>query len=237
MPAVSPPPSLSIIVPVLNDAAPLRTLLQQLAAWRSAAVAWELIVVDGGSSDASAAVAAEGADLVLQTAPGRALQLQTGVAHARGRLLWLLHADSQLQPAHLQQLLTLAQANLAQCWGRFDVQIAGTQPLLPLVAWSMNWRSRLSAICTGDQGMFISANLLQLIGGIPQQALMEDIELSRRLRRLARPRCLRPPLTTAGRRWQQQGFWRTVLLMWWLRLQYFFGVAPAQLARRYYPSS
>lgn len=220
---------LSVIIPVRDDASALGRLLHELAAVPSRDV--EIVVVDGGSTDGSARVAAQSGARVLTSPPGRGAQLAAGVAAARGRWLWLLHADSRAVAAAYGLLRDLDDT---PGWGRFDVRFDPPRRLLRLVAAMMSVRSRLTGICTGDQGIFAHRALLDAAGGMPEQPLMEDIELSRRLRRLAHPRCPAVTLTTSSRRWLQHGVWRTVVAMWWFRLRYWLGTDPAALARDYY---
>ena len=222
-------PMLSIVIPVLEEATTIAQALQRLAPLRDRGA--EVIVVDGGSSDATVAHARPLADRV-ETAPrGRAAQMNAGAAQARGQTLLFLHADTVL-PAEADRLIAAALAGGAP-WGRFDVRIEGTHPMLAVVAWSMNLRSRLSGIATGDQAMFVRRAAFDAVGGFPDIALMEDIALSRALKRRGRPTCLRARVTTSGRRWQRHGVLRTILLMWRLRLAYFLGADPADLAVRY----
>jgi rSAM/selenodomain-associated transferase 2 len=222
-------PGLSIVVPVLNEAAGIEAALQALVPLRARGV--EVIVVDGGSSDASAQRAALLADHVLASARGRARQMNAGAAAARGELLLFLHADTRL-PDAADALLHQAVARGAM-WGRFDVRIDGRPMLLRLVAALMNRRSRLTGIATGDQAMFVRRELFRRIGGFPDQPLMEDIELSRRLRALAPPCCLRQRVVTSGRRWETRGVWRTIFLMWRLRWRYWRGESAHALAEAY----
>lgn len=223
-------PSLSIIIPVLDEAVAIAAALEALAPLRAKGV--EIIVVDGGSADETAALAAPLADRVVASARGRARQINAGAATARGNVLLFLHADTRLPPdADRLALDGLAQSGRA--WGRFDVTIEGRHPLLPFVAASMNARSRLTGIATGDQAMFVTRDAFSATGGFPEIALMEDITLARNLKRISPPLCLRARVTTSGRRWEQRGVLRTVLLMWRLRLAYFFGANPRDLARRY----
>jgi rSAM/selenodomain-associated transferase 2 len=223
-------PSLSIIIPVLNEAAVIVTALEALAPLRSRGA--EVIVVDGGSADRTAALAEPFADSVITSARGRAVQMNTGAAVARGDVLVFLHADTRLPPDP-DRIILDGLARSGRAWGRFDVSIEGRHPLLRVVATSMNARSRLTGIATGDQAMFMTRKAFTGVGGFPDIALMEDIELSRRLKRISPPLRLRARVTTSSRRWENRGVLRTILLMWRLRLAYFFGASPDDLARRY----
>jgi rSAM/selenodomain-associated transferase 2 len=223
-------PSLSIIIPVLDEAVAIAAALEALAPLRAKGV--EIIVVDGGSADETAALAAPLADRVVASARGRATQMNAGAATARGNVLLFLHADTRL-PADADRLVLDGLAKSRRAWGRFDVTIEGRHLLLPFVAASMNARSRLTGIATGDQAMFVTRDAFSATGGFPEIALMEDITLARNLKRISPPLCLRARVTTSGRRWEQRGVLRTVLLMWRLRLAYFFGAKPEDLARRY----
>jgi len=223
-------PSLSIIVPVLNEAAVIVTALEALAALRERGA--EVIVVDGGSADRTAALAEPFADSVITSARGRAVQMNAGAAVARGDVLLFLHADTRLPPDP-DRIILDGLARSGRAWGRFDVSIEGCHPLLRVVATSMNARSRLTGIATGDQAMFMTRKAFTGVGGFPDIALMEDIELSRRLKRISPPLRLRARVTTSSRRWENRGVLRTILLMWRLRLAYFFGASPDDLARRY----
>ena len=223
-------PSISIVMPVLDEAATIHDKLAVLAPFRAAGA--EVIVVDGGSADETATLAAQGADRVLSTPRGRAAQMNAGAAAARGDILLFLHADTVLP----ENAVTLVQDGLAQAgmrWGRFDVTIEGASRLLPVIAAMMNLRSRLTGIATGDQAMFVRRDAFQSVGRFPEIQLMEDIALSRALKKVSRPVCLRAKVRTSGRRWDKNGSLRTILLMWRLRLAYFLGADPARLALRY----
>ena len=223
--------SISIIVPVVNEAAVLPACLQALQPLRRQDC--ELLVVDGGSTDTSVTIAHALADRVLATPAGRAVQMNAGAQVARGDILWFLHGDS-LPPPDAAVLIRAALAKSSHCWGRFDVRLSGNRPLLWIVETLMNRRSYLTGIATGDQGIFIRRSAFAQVGGYPAIPLMEDIALSRALKRLSRPVCLHQCLLTSSRRWEQQGIWKTILLMWRLRLAYFLGADPARLARIYY---
>ena len=218
----------SIIVPALDEAAALAETLAPLQAARAAGA--EVLVVDGGSRDATVAVASPLADRVIVAARGRASQMNTGAREAAGKSLLFLHADTILPPGAIDAVL---EALARRAWGRFDVAIAGEDPLLAVVALGMNLRSRWSGIATGDQAIFVRREDFEAVGGFPAIPLMEDVALSRALKRRSRPACLRQRALTSGRRWQRHGVLRTVLLMWRLRLAYFLGADPHRLARRY----
>lgn len=221
--------NLSIILPVLNEAPHIAAALHALMPLRACGA--EVIVVDGGSTDGSAQLAAPDADRVLAAPRGRANQMNAGAAVARGDVLLFLHADTRL-PENAAWLIADAIASGGR-WGRFDVRIGGTSAWLPVVAAMMNWRSRLTGIATGDQAIFVSRADFEAVGGFPAIPLMEDIALSRRLRGIGRPACLATPATTSGRRWEMNGVWRTIGLMWWLRLRFFFGADPHRLVQEY----
>lgn len=220
---------LSIVMPVLDEAAVLPGALAALAGVRTRG--HELIVVDGGSRDGSAALAAAAADQVIAAPRGRARQMNAGAACAKGQVLLFLHADTQLPTGAAAAVLEAVAGGAP--WGRFDVSIDGRSPWLRAVAWFMNQRSRLSGIATGDQAMFVQRELFQRLHGFADQPLMEDIELSCRLRAVARPACVRARVLTSGRRWDSHGVWRTMLLMWRLRWRYWRGASPHALAREY----
>ncbi len=221
--------SISLIIPVLNEAREIGSLLphwQELQ--RSGA---ELIVVDGGSTDGTAALLRREGFTVLQAARGRASQMNAGAARSAGALLIFLHADTRLPDGALALVRQALSAGPG--WGRFDVELSGGGPMLRLVAASMNLRSRLSGIATGDQAIFMSRECFDQVGGFPDQPLMEDIELSARLRARMAPACLRARVISSGRRWQRNGTWPTILTMWGLRLAYACGVPSSALARFY----
>lgn len=229
-PAGAPPSALTLIIPVLNEGAVIARLLASLSPFRDRGI--EVVVVDGGSTDGTSAAALPGADQLIVAPSGRARQMNAGAAAAHAPVLLFLHADTRI-PANADELILTGLASSGLEWGRFDVSIDGPSHWLPFVAWLMNLRSRVTGIATGDQAMFVTRRAFDALGGFPDQALMEDVELSSRLLRRGRPLYLRPPVVTSGRRWVARGVWRTIFLMWWIRLLYFFGVAPDRLARLY----
>jgi rSAM/selenodomain-associated transferase 2 len=220
---------LCIVMPVLNEAHTLAASLGALQPLRQRGV--RVVVVDGGSDDDTLAIARAHADLTLLAPRGRAAQMNAGAAACMADMLLFLHADTRLPP-QADELVHAALAG-SQGWGRFDVRIDSPRPLLRMVAGLMNWRSRWSGIATGDQAMFVRRDLFTAVGGFAPIPLMEDIALSRALKRHTPPACLRAQVVTSARRWEQHGLVRTILLMWRLRAAYFLGAAPAQLALQY----
>ena len=220
---------LSIIMPVLDEAAEIEAALTALAPFRARGV--EVIVADGGSGDDTVGLARPLADRVVMAARGRAAQMNAGATVAKGDVLLFLHADTHL-PGDADRLILDAFTRSGRAWGRFDVRINGGG-VFALISAFMNARSRLSGIATGDQAMFVSRAAFDNVGSFPPIALMEDVTLSAKLKRVGRPLCLAARVTTSGRRWHRQGVLRTILLMWKLRLAYFFGADPVRLARAY----
>jgi rSAM/selenodomain-associated transferase 2 len=230
--AAHPAPAISVIIPVLNEENHIAATLGPLLAWRDAG--HEIIVVDGGSTDRTVSVARPLADqLLVSPRRGRAHQMNHGARAAYGDILLFLHADTQ-PPAGAAQEILAALATQPKGWGFFRVRFTGGSPVLAMVAFMMNLRSRLSGIATGDQAVFVRRPLFDAVGGYPAIPLMEDIALCRRLKHIHRPICLGKRVTTSSRRWERHGVWRTVILMWRLRLAYFFGADPGRLARRYH---
>lgn len=221
----------TIVIPVLNEQGTLSKQLASLQPLRDRG--HEVIVVDGGSDDASAAIAIPYADKVLHSSKGRAKQMNLGAANAKHNWLLFLHVDTRLPASAMNSLQTVF-ASSSSTWGRFDVCLSGQHVLYRVIAWFMNKRSRLTGIATGDQSMFVFKPSFVDVGGFPDIALMEDIALSTRLRKISTPVCLTDVVITSNRRWREKGIVRTILFMWSLRLRYFFGENPCALAERYY---
>ena len=221
--------SLSIIIPVLNEASILPDRLEALQFVRSRAV--ELIVVDGGSTDGSLEISRGLSDHTLKSPAGRARQMNEGAQHASSEWLLFLHADTRLDGEAFEALLEALIGEPG--WGWFDVRIEGEHPLLSLTAAMMNARAGLTKVATGDQGLFVKKALFDAVGGFPDMPLMEDVALSKALRGVAKSTVIRTPLATDGRRWDQGGWFRTVLKMWGLRFAYWAGVGPDRLANYY----
>jgi rSAM/selenodomain-associated transferase 2 len=222
-------PALCIVVPVLDEAASLRARLKALDAFRRRGA--RVVVVDGGSGDDTLTIAREHADLALLAPRGRASQMNAGAAACPADVLLFLHADTVL-PDNADALVRRATLG-PFAWGRFDVRIDSPRAALRMVSAMMNLRSRWTGIATGDQALFVRHDLFRQIGGFPDLPLMEDIAMSRALKRHGPPACLKDRVTTSARRWERQGVWRTIVLMWHLRAAYFLGADPRQLAIRY----
>lgn len=224
-------PRLSVIIPTLNESSTLEQCLGLLVEMRERG--HEVIVVDGGSRDDTVRMARRQADHVLQSGRGRARQMNAGARAASGDVLLFLHADSRL-PADADRLILGALTTRDRVWGRFDVRLSGSHWLFRIVGAMMNLRSCVTGIATGDQGLFVKGTAFVSAGGFPDIPLMEDIEISRRLKRRSRPICLGQKMVASSRRWERRGILRTVLLMWGLRLAYALGVSPDRLVRIYY---
>ncbi len=220
---------LCIVIPVLNEAEQIAVKLQALQTLRADC---ELLLVDGGSVDNSLAIAEPLVDKVVHGPRGRARQMNCGAAQATAEVLLFLHADTRLPDGAVDHILQAIDGGYQ--WGRFDVGFDNHRAIFKLIAMMMNWRSRLTGIATGDQAMFVTRQAFQTVGGFPDIPLMEDIALSARLKKLGQPCCLTDKVVTSARRWLQHGILKTILLMWRLRLAYFFGADPYDLAARYY---
>jgi len=216
----------SIIIPTLNEEKTIASCLLALQHLRGNC---EIIIVDAGnaSSDYSHAHLA---DTIISSAKGRARQMNIGASHANGEILIFLHADTYLPENALQ----LIEQHLgSRQWGRFDIQLSGDHFMLKIIAWMMNRRSRLTGIATGDQVIFATKKAFDTVGHYPEIALMEDIALSKALKKISPPICLNAKVTSSGRRWEHYGIYRTILLMWSLRLRYCLGTDPQSLAALY----
>jgi len=221
---------ISIIIPVLNEAEVLVTHLQKLQAVR--VQGHEIIMIDGGSKDESQYLAKSQVDHLLISKRGRALQMNKGAEVASGDVLLFLHVDTVLPDDGIAAIINRINPG-QEAWGRFDVCLSGNRKLFRVIETMMNWRSRISGIATGDQAIFITRHLFQRMHGFADIPLMEDVELCRRLKKTQSPVCLSQRVTTSSRRWELDGVFKTIWLMWRLRLAYWLGVDPSTLARQY----
>lgn len=241
--------NLDIIIPVYNEGEHLLPWLQEVTGYLEAAD--RLVVVDASDhntvenliTEFSAEFSADSSQVhFLRSPKGRALQMNAGaqclanlstsrLAQNNPSLLWFLHCDSGLSAQHLAYLRSL---DAGIIWGRFDVQLAPSVFPFGMISWFINVRSRLTQVMTGDQGLFIRSDIFRQLKGYAQIPLMEDVEISKRLRKISKADCGGPILQTSARRWQKHGWVKTVLLMWQLRLMYWLGVSPAKLVKKYY---
>jgi rSAM/selenodomain-associated transferase 2 len=228
--ADKPAPVLSIIMPVLDEASNVPHALQALQPLRRRGV--EVIVADGGSGDDTMRRARPLADQVISAPRGRGAQMNEGAKAARGFIFLFLPVGARL-PDDADSEVMYGRGRDTSVWGRFDLRLDGRHMLLPLVARFVNWRSRASGIALGDQAIFVQRETFFQIGGFADIALMEDIEISRRLNAISPPICVTSRVTVPGRRWDEQGLWTTAWTLLNLHLRYRFGADPSELARRY----
>jgi len=224
--------SLSIVIPVLNEAKSIETCLSALQPLRDQNLSnqdVEIILVDGGSEDSTCELAASFVDHVITSKPGRGIQLNTGAAIAQGKHLLFLHSDTVLPSGFSPMLISGAQ------WGFFPVKLSGLAWPFRVIERAMNLRSKITKIATGDQAIFIQSEYFQRVGGFAEIPLMEDVEICGRLKSEAHPLFMPSHVVTSSRRWEQQGIVRTILRMWRLRLAFFFGACPHRLVQQYYP--
>ncbi len=219
---------IAVVIPVLNDRDHLSRLLTTLLRYPDL----EVIVVDGGSRDNPHELS-NSATFIQATNPGRGMQVALGIKHATREWFWVLHADSIVHEENVENIGAVTTVSQVR-WGRFDVSLDGSRWEYRMIETLMNWRSRFTSICTGDQGMFFHRDILIEIGGFPDQPLMEDVEVSKRLRELAKPYCNTSRLGVATRMWETDGVFRTVFRMWRFRIRYYFGASPDTLYSEYY---
>lgn len=218
----------SIIIPVLNEESTIASTLEALRRLHS----WEIIVVDGGSTDKTRDRAAKEGVVLAASPPGRARQMNLGASLARGDVLLFLHADTLLPPSGVQDVLSALED--PRCvGGRFDLRLDGGGWIFSIIGFLISLRSRLSKVATGDQAIFVRRKVFEEIGGFPDIPLMEDIAFSRMLKKRGRVACLRSRVVTSARRWEKEGVWRTIFRMWILKLLFLAGVSPFRLRRFY----
>ena len=221
-------PFIDVVIPALNEE---EALAQTLDSVRDSSV-HEIVVVDGGSQDATVAIAQAQGGRVVHSAPGRASQMNHGAGASTGEVLLFLHADTVL-PDGFGDLVRQALADPNVVGGRFDVRLSGDDSRLRVVEFFMNWRSRWTGVATGDQAIFVRRRTFDKMSGFADMPLMEDVDFTSRMRRFGRCAPLRARVRTSSRRWEQNGVARTVVLMWGLRLAYALGVGPRRLAAIY----
>ena len=221
---------ISIIIPVYNEKCRLPVLLQALSPL--IADGHEIIVVDGGSTDQFILDSSLQDIAVLTTTKGRAMQMNKGAQQAKGDVFWFLHADSQLLHSPLQYIKSIGNLTEKQ-WGRFNISLDGHKGIYRIIEWMMNKRSAISGIATGDQGIFIHRQLFNDVGCFSSISIMEDIDISVKLKKISFPNIETLCLQTSSRRWEKRGAWRTIFLMWKMRWLFFIGVDPNSLVKLY----
>lgn len=218
----------SIVIPVLNESVSIENCLRPLQHLRCQG--YQIIAADGGSDDDSVDLLTPLVDTVISCRPGRANQMNAGAAQAVGEWLLFLHADTYL-PDTSQIKAVLSETT--RLWGFFPVRLSGSHFMFRIIERAISWRSRLSSVATGDQCIFIRRDIFSQVGGFPNVVLMEDVAMSKCLRKNSSPLCWPEPVKTSSRRWEQYGIFKTVILMWRLRFLYFLGVRPEKLQQLY----
>lgn len=220
----------TIVIPVLNEAGNIKNVLEPLQPLRQRG--WTIVVVDGGSVDATLERAKPLATSIITSHPGRAQQMNAGAEVASGEVLLFLHADTVLPKQFESEMTAFLESD--KQWGRFDVRLSGNQLMFYVVAWFINWRSRLTQVSTGDQGLFFKRQFFNRMNGYTQLPLMEDVDICKRSRVISEPFFSKHKVTTSSRRWEKNGTWKTIWLMWCLRYAYYKGADPKELHRKYY---
>ena len=220
----------SIIIPVLNEESQIESVLQPLQPLRQRG--WTIVVVDGGSVDDTVEKAKPLSTKVITSLPGRATQMNAGAKEASGEVLLFLHADTVLPEQFESEMASFVSSD--KQWGRFDVRLSGNQLMFYVIAWFINTRSRLTQVSTGDQGLFFKRQFFHQLNGYAELPLMEDVELCKRSRVLSEPFFSACKVVTSSRKWETNGTWKTIWLMWCLRYAYYKGADPKELHRKYY---
>ena len=220
----------SVIIPALNEANYIGATLERLQPAR--ARGHEVILVDGGSADDTCGIAARAVDRVLQCGANRGAQMNRGAQAAGGDILVFVHADT-LVPGDFDRILD-GRGVSVDAWGSFDVRLTGGHIMFRCIERFMNLRSRLTGVVMGDQAIFTGRRLFNRVNGYADIPLMEDIELTGRLKKISPPIRIGQPVVSSSRRWEQRGIARTVLLSWILRFRYATGADPHTLAGKYH---
>lgn len=222
---------LSIIIPTYNESQSIENTLISLMHLIEAG--HEVIIVDGGSEDDTVSICKKYTGNVLLASKGRANQMNCGAQKASKDILVFLHADTILPDNAAYQIINALSLSNSK-WGHFKVKLNGENRLLRIIEFLMNTRSCFTGIVTGDQTMFIRRTLFEIIHGYKNIPLMEDVEISKSLKKYSMPICMKSSVISSSRRWETKGYLRTIFLMWKLRLLYFLGVSAKKLVKLYY---
>ncbi|GBE95604.1 TIGR04283 family arsenosugar biosynthesis glycosyltransferase [Nostoc cycadae] len=214
----------SIIIPTLNEA---KNIPGAIASTQSSTNI-EVIVVDGGSSDDTIAIAQSLGAKVISSSPGRAVQMNAGAVVASGEVLLFLHADTRL-PVGFDAMIRTALQQPGIVAGAFNLQIDHPGLGLRLVELGVKWRSHLMQMPYGDQAIFLTQQVFQQINGFPELPIMEDFELIRRLKSTGSIVIINTPVMTSARRWVKKGIIQTTLLNQIIIIAYLFGVSPVRI--------
>lgn len=220
---------ISIIIPCLNEEENILETLLPLQ--KSRQRGHEIILCDGGSTDSTITLSTPYVDKIITSNKGRAIQMNNGAASATGNIFCFLHADT-IATENIDSLIISA-LHSNKLWGRFNIRLNNNKWPFRIIESLINIRSCISGIASGDQGIFIHSSVFNKLDGFKNQPLMEDIELSKRLKKITRPACIKDTLITSSRRWEKHGIIQTVILMWTLRLKYFLGTPVEKLHTRY----
>lgn len=196
---------ISVIIPAHNEEKALPTTLARVFAQDAE---WEILVVDGGSRDATREIARADARARLIAAPkGRASQMNAGARRARGEWLLFLHADTHLPDGALATIAALPDSVQA---GGFRHRFSGNDWRLRLISWMDNLRCRRTRVFYGDQALFVRRALFERLGGFPEDHPLEDVVFGERLRKITRPHLLDLHVTTDARKFSQMGAWKSL---------------------------
>jgi len=220
--------NISIIIPTLNEAETVGTLLSQLQGLAGV----EVIVVDGSSIDGTGEVVKKSGAKLIKTSADRALQLNKGAEEAHGEILLFLHCDTKLASGFVEQVQdALYQSGVSA--GAFQLSIDGIGFGLRVIEWLANFRSKVLQMPYGDQGIFVTTNMFFSVGAFPPQPIMEDFELMRKLKKKGKVKILPLRATTSARRWERLGVLKTTAMNQAIIIGYLFGVSPEKLADWY----
>jgi rSAM/selenodomain-associated transferase 2 len=220
--------TISIIIPVLNEAAIIKQTLEQLTNYSEV----EIIVVDGGSQDETVAMAKNDAKVITVIGKGRAGQMNAGANSAQSEILLFLHADTQLPPNFIDLIIKTLQPHQTIA-GAFELAIDGSSRSLRWVERLVKWRSRFLFLPYGDQAIFISKSAFMEVGGFADLPIMEDFEFIRRIKRQGKIAIAPATVTTSDRRWRKLGVWQTTLINQMMLIGYFLGIDPTKLSQFY----